>query len=191
MRIKDFAVERYFAKYEFAAKYLLSSSDCDGYGMDYVLGLASDSEKQLWENLSLGYTETVGSEFLRNAIKQHYETIQLDEILVASPGEANFILMNVLLNAGDHVICMSPMYQSLYQVAKDIGCNISYWQPTIEQGSWYYNPSDLKNLIQDNTKLIIVNFPHNPTGFSPSVDEFKHIIELARQSGTAIFSDEM
>jgi len=191
MRIKDFAVERYFAKYEFTAKYLLSSSDCDGYGMDYVLGLASDSEKQLWENLKLGYTETVGSEFLRVAIKQHYETIQLDEILVASPGEANFILMNVLLNAGDHVICMTPMYQSLYQVAKDIGCNITYWEPTIEHGRWYYNPSDLKNLIQDNTKLIIVNFPHNPTGFSPSVDEFKYIVELARQSGIAIFSDEM
>lgn len=191
MRIKDFAVERYFAKYEFSAKYLLSSSDCDGYSMDYVLATASNSELSLWNQLRLGYTETVGSEFLRDAIQKHYQTIQMDEILVASPGEANFILMNVLLNVGDHVICMAPMYQSLYQVANDIGCNISYWQPTVEQGRWYYNPSDLKKLIKDNTKLIIVNFPHNPTGFSPSIDEFNYVVGLAQQRGIAFFSDEM
>src|SRR5450759_1578819 len=130
MNLNDFKVERYFAKYEFTAKYLLSSSDCDGYSMNYVLDLASNEEKEQWNNLKLGYTETVGSETLRQAIKQHYQTIALDEIVVSSPGEANFVLMNVLLNAGDHVICMSPMYQSLYQVAKDLGCTISFWEPT-------------------------------------------------------------
>ena len=80
MKIKDFAVERYFAKYEFSAQYMLSSSDCDGYSMDYVLSVASADEKNLWESLKLGYTETVGSEFLRKAIKGHYKTIQMDEI---------------------------------------------------------------------------------------------------------------
>lgn len=191
MKIKDFAVERYFARYEFTAKHLLSSSDCDGYSMSYVLNLASESERQLWENLALGYTETVGSEFLREAIRQHYQSIRMDEMLVASPGELNFILMNVLLSAGDHVVCMSPMYQSLYQVARDIGCNVTFWEPTIGQQGWHYNPSDLKSLIRDNTKLIIVNFPHNPTGFSPSSEEYLYIIELARQRGITIFSDEM
>ncbi|MCB8964575.1 MAG: aminotransferase class I/II-fold pyridoxal phosphate-dependent enzyme [Bacteroidales bacterium] len=191
MRIKDFAVERYFARYEFSAKYLLSSSDCDGYAMNYVLGLASDSERQLWEKLTLGYTETLGSEFLRNAIQQHYQSIQMDEILVASPGEANFILMNVLLSAGDHVVCMAPMYQSLYQVAMDIGCEVTFWNPLANPDSWYYNPDDLKALIRDNTKLIIVNFPHNPTGYSPNIDELNSIVELARSRGIAIFSDEM
>ncbi len=191
MKIKDFAVERYFAKYEFTAKYLLSSSDCDGYSMDYVLNLASKAEMELWDNLTLGYTETVGSEFLRKAIQQHYQSIQMDEILVASPGEANFILMNVVLSAGDHVVCMAPMYQSLYQVARDIGCNVTFWEPTIGQQGWHYNPLDLENLIQGNTKLIIVNFPHNPTGFSPSLEEYLYIIELARQRDIPIFSDEM
>ncbi len=118
MRIKDFAIERYFAKYEFNTKYLLSSSDCDGYPMEYVLNLASESEKNRWNNLRLGYTETRGSLELRQAIQQHYQTIGLDEILVSSPGEANYILMNVLLYKGDNVVCMSPMYQSLYEVAK-------------------------------------------------------------------------
>ncbi len=110
MHLTEFAVERYFSKYEFTAKYMLSSSDCDGYSLNYVVGLANDNDRNRWDNLCLGYTETVGSEFLRMSIKQHSNTIQLDEIFVSSPGEANFILMNVLLTAGDHVVCMSPSY---------------------------------------------------------------------------------
>ncbi|MGV8946842.1 MAG: aminotransferase class I/II-fold pyridoxal phosphate-dependent enzyme [Lutibacter sp.] len=191
MKIKDFAVERYFAKYEFTAKYMLSSSDCDGFSMKYVLDLASDDEKNDWENLKLGYTETLGSESLRKAIQQHYQTIGLDEIIVSTPGEANFILMNILLEKGDHVICMSPMYQSLYQIAKELKCSVSFWKPTEELGKWYYNPSDLKKLIKPNTKLIVINFPHNPTGFSPEMDDYLIIIEIARQQGIVIFSDEM
>ena len=134
MKIKEFAVERYFAKYEFTTQYMLSSSDCDGYSMKYVLDLASENEKKSWENLKLGYTDTLGSESLRKAIKQHYKTIELDEIVVSSPGEANFILMNIMLDKGDNVICMSPMYQSLYQVAKELECSISFWKQTEEVG---------------------------------------------------------
>lgn len=191
MNLQDFKVERYFAKYEFTAKYLLSSSDCDGYSMNYVLNMASKEEKERWENLKLGYTETVGSEFLRQAIKPHFRTITLDEIVVSSPGEGNFILMNVLLNAGDNVICMSPMYQSLYQVAKDLGCSVSFWKPVPNEDKWYYDPEDLRKLITPNTKLIVINFPHNPTGFSPNLDDYKAIIEIARENKITIFSDEM
>jgi aspartate/methionine/tyrosine aminotransferase len=191
MNLKDFKVERYFAKYEFTAQYLLSSSDCDGYSMNYVLNLASSEEKEQWNNLKLGYTETVGSLSLRQAIKKHYQTIELDEIVVSSPGEANFAVMNVLLTKGDHVVCMRPMYQSLYQVAKDLGCIISFWEPTQKDDKWYYDPSDLKNIVTANTKLIVINFPHNPTGYSPNIDDYKQIIAIAQHNNITIFSDEM
>lgn len=191
MRVKDFAVERYFARHEFTAKYMLSSSDCDGYSMNYVLNLASKEEKELWDNLKLGYTETVGSEPLRMAITQHYKTIAINEIIVSSPGEANFSIMNVLLEAGDHVICMSPMYQSLYQIAKDLGCTVTFWQPEINNEKWHYNPEYLKKLVTEKTKLIVINFPHNPTGYSPNLDDFNEIIDIARQNGITVFSDEM
>ncbi|MFM7194923.1 MAG: aminotransferase, partial [Bacteroidota bacterium] len=89
MKITDFSVERYFARYEFTAKYMLSSSDCDGFAMRDVLAMASPEELGQWDNLRLGYTETVGSESLRIAIRQHYRTIGMNEIVVSSPGEAN------------------------------------------------------------------------------------------------------
>ena len=90
MKLKDFAIERYFAKYEFSAKYMLSSSDCDGFSMAEVLSLASESENNDWINLKLGYTETRGSIPLRKAIQKHYQNIELDEIIVTSPGAVSY-----------------------------------------------------------------------------------------------------
>jgi aspartate/methionine/tyrosine aminotransferase len=191
MIIKNFAVERYFAKYEFTAKYLLSSSDCDGFPMQYILDLASDQEIENWNKLRLGYTETRGRENLRNAIQKHYTNIGMEDIVVCSPGEANFSLMNVLLKKGDHVVCMTPMYQSMYQIAKSIGCKLIFWKPNNTSKQWYYDTSQLERLITEKTKLIIVNFPHNPTGFSPTTSELHAIISIARKRGIAIFSDEM
>lgn len=191
MNIKDFSIERYFAKYEFTAKYLLSSSDCDGFPMQYVLDLASDEERTSWGTLKLGYTETRGSLALRKAITQHYQHITVDNVVVSSPGEANFALMNVLLEKGDEVICMSPMYQSLYQVAISIGCKLNFWKAEKQNNQWYFDPSQLKSLVTPKTKLIITNFPHNPTGYSPSVEDWDAIIGIARKHGIVLFSDEM
>jgi len=190
MNIEDFKIERYFARYEFAAKYLLSSSDCDGYSLKYILDLASAEELERWEKQTFGYTETKGSPALRTAIAKRYQSIGTDDLLVLSPGEANFCLMNVLLEKGDEVICMAPMYQSLYQVAESIGCTISFWAPE-KEGDWYYNPGRLRDMISKKTKLIIVNFPHNPTGYVPSVSDWAEIISIARENNLFIFSDEM
>ncbi len=190
MEIKPFKLERYFAKYEFNTKYLLSSSDCDGYSMDYVLQNADEEEKEMWNSITLGYTDSQGALSLRKAIAKQYQSITPEEVFVLSPGEANFILMNVALKPGDHVVCMAPMYQSLYQVCMSIGCEISWWKPEDEQ-SWNFNPSQLKSLIKENTKMIIVNFPHNPTGFLPTRNQLDEIIEIARAKDILIFSDEM
>jgi aspartate/methionine/tyrosine aminotransferase len=190
MKIEDFKIERYFAKYEFAAKYLLSSSDCDGFSLNCMLDLASEEELKSWNELKLGYTETKGAPALRSAIAKHYHSIGIDNLLVLSPGEANFCLMNVLLERGDEVICMSPMYQSLYQVAESIGCTISFWKPE-DDINWYYGPAQLRKLITPKTKLIIVNFPHNPTGYLPSITDWNEIIDIARANNIVLFSDEM
>ena len=191
MKLANFSNERHFAKNKLAAKYILSASDCDGYRMSYILSLAATHEKEIWDNLILGYTDAIGSEPLRNALLPFYQTIGLDEIVVSSADEATFAFMNVFLNSGDHFVCMSPIYQSLYQIAKDLGCNVSYWKPEINNEKWYYNPNDLKKLISSKTKLIVINFPHNPTGFCPNLEDYKAIIDIARKNGITIFSDEM
>ncbi len=189
MKIPDFKLERYFAKHEFSAQYLLSSSDCDGYPQQYVLDQATDAERWQWENLKLGYTESEGSSMLRDAILQFYHQDSIENVVVASPGELNFITMNVLLNAGDHVVSVAPAYQSLYEVVRSLGCEISWWKP--DPGNWAFDPGALEKLIQDNTRLLILNFPHNPTGSNLSVSQLEEIVQIARKHDITIFSDEM
>lgn len=189
MKINDFKLERYFAKHEFTAKFLLSSSDCDGYGLKYLLELATKDEMNLWEGLKLGYTESEGNSLLRAAILQYYKIKTIENVVVASPGELNFISMNVLLDSKDHVITISPCYQSLSEVVKSIECELSYWKPNPEK--WEFNTADLEKLIKKNTKLIILNFPHNPTGSYLTKDQLDKIVRIANKHDVYIFSDEM
>ena len=189
MKINDFKLERYFAKHEFTAKYFLSSSDCDGYELKYLLENASKKEIALWESMKLGYTESEGNPLLREAILQHYKIKTIENVIVASPGELNFISINVLLNSSDHAITVSPCYQSLSEVVKSINCELSFWTP--REDNWEFNTTDLEKLIRKNTKLIILNFPHNPTGSYLTRNQLNTIVEIAKKNDLYIFSDEM
>lgn len=189
MHIRDFKLERYFVEHKPTARYFLSSSDCDGFPLSYVLGQASEPELSLWEGLTFGYTECAGHPILREAILGHYAIDDIDKVVVASPGELNFVSMNVLLDPGDHVISISPSYQSLYEVVRSIKCELSFWRPDAED--WTFDVMSLEELIQPNTKLIILNFPHNPTGTYLSRAQQQHIVDIARKHGITIFSDEM
>lgn len=189
MKIDAFKIERYFAKYELKAKYLLSNSDCDGFSLDYILDRADRTEKKLWDNLRFNYTEPQGLPQLREAIAGEYRTITPGQVVVLSPGEANFSFMNIVLKKGDHLICMWPAYQSLYQVARSLGCEVSLWKP--QQKRWAYQAGDLQGLVKKNTKALIVNFPHNPTGFIPNREELQEIAGFARAHQLKVFSDEM
>lgn len=191
MKINPFHLERYFAQYEFSSRYLLSSSDCDGFSLKEILTLANSKEREQWEMLQLGYTESSGLPELREEIARLYKNVTSDEVFVLSPGEANFITMNVLLQSGDHVICMAPAYQSLYEVAKSIGCELTFWNPSADTIEWHYDPEELNKLINNKTKLIILNFPHNPTGYIPTIKDYNKIVSIAREKGVFIFSDEM
>ena len=189
MKIKDFGLERYFAQHEFTAKYLLSSSDCDAYELNYLLENASEEDLTMWNNLKLGYTESQGNPILREVILTHYKTNNINNIVVATPGELSFMSMNVLLDAKDHAITVYPCYQSLYEVANSIGCELSFWKPS--EDDWVFDTNELEKLVRKNTKLIILNFPHNPTGSYLTKKQLDAIIAIARKHDLYIFSDEM
>lgn len=191
MKINDFRLERYFAKYEFKAKYMLSASDCDSLKVAELLGMADHESLDLWNNLKLGYTETKGHPVLRNEISDLYKKIKSEDICVLVPEEGIFIVLNVILTPGDHVIVMDPAYQSLLEIPSAIGCEVTKWPVQLKNNKWFLDPGFLQKAIKRNTKLIIINFPHNPTGFIPDADDFNKIIETAAQNNIYLFSDEM
>lgn len=190
MKIPPFALERFFARYEFSARYLLSSSDCDGLAMSEVLGWADDELRALWDGMKLGYTESPGHPLLRAEVARLYDRVDPAEVVAFVPEEGIFAAMHCLLAPGDHVVCVSPAYQSLFQVADSLGCTLSSWDAREEEG-WRFDLADLAALVQPDTRLIVVNFPHNPTGSLPTREEFAKIVRIASACGAYLFSDEM
>jgi aspartate/methionine/tyrosine aminotransferase len=190
MKISPFKLERYFARYEFSAPFLLSCSDCEPLSLRELLSFGDEDALDLWANLGLGYTESQGHPLLREEIARLYAHIAPDDVLVVTPEEGIFIAMNVILREGDHVIATFPGYQSLYELAHSLGCEVTRWTPE-KRGEWIFDVEDLKTLIQANTRLIVINFPHNPTGALPERNALEHILALARSRNIFVFSDEM
>lgn len=189
--MEPFKLERYFAIYEFSTRYLLCASDCESLSLNNLLSYADEEAKNLWQNLSLGYTDSLGHLKLREEISKLYKIVSPEQSLVVAPEEGIYIAMRCLLQPGDHVIAISPVYQSLYEVAKTIGCNVSQWHLHQEDNHWSLSLSDLKALVKPETKLVIVNFPHNPTGFIPDQVFFTGLVDFLSEKGLYLFSDEM
>lgn len=191
MSIAPFKLERYFDRYEFKVKYLLSSSDCESLSLTEMLQMASPESLALWQELRLGYTEAPGHPLLRAEVAGIYQNIPADSVVIAAPEEAIFIAMQTILSENEAAIVMFPAYQSLWEVARSMKCNITYWKLQPSKERWNLDLNFLERNITGNTRLLVINFPHNPTGYMPSRTDLDDIILLARKHDLYIFSDEM
>lgn len=190
MKHTPFALERYFARHEFSTPYLLSSSDCDGLALTELLAWADAETRGLWDKQTLGYGESQGLPLLRQEIAALYRGVSPEQVLVAAPQELVLIAMSTMLERGDHMVCTFPGYQSLYQIAEDAGCAVTKWEPVEAQG-WRFRVDDLLALLRPETKLLVVNIPHNPTGAMIAPNDWKRVLAIAAERGIRIFSDEM
>ena len=190
MKLPPFKLERYFARYEFDAPHLLCCSDCESITVNDLLALeqgAADALERFW----LGYTESRGAPSLRQAICSLYDTIEPEQVLVHSGAEeAIFLFMQAALSPGDHVIVHRPCYQSLYEVAKSIGCDVTFWRAREERG-WSLDVDELIGHLRSNTRAVIINTPHNPTGWLMSRDAFGRLNRVLDDHGILLFSDEV
>jgi aspartate/methionine/tyrosine aminotransferase len=191
MRIADFALERFFGRWEFAVEHLLCASDVEAYPMAELVSLADDELLALWDGLRLGYTESTGHPLLRAEIASLYETIEPNEVLTfAGAEEAIFCLMNVVAGAGDHVIVTWPGYQSLYEVARAAGADVTLHELR-EAHDWAIDLDALRAQLTPATRLIVVNLPHNPTGMLADRATFDALVAMADEAGAHLLVDEV
>jgi aspartate/methionine/tyrosine aminotransferase len=191
MRIAEFELERYFARWEFAVRHLLCASDVEGWPMGELLALADDETAALWRDLRLGYTESTGHPLLRREIAALYETAVADDVLVLSGAEEGiFALVNVLLGPGDHAVVTWPGYQSLYEVARACGAEVTLHELRVEH-DWAIDLDLLRRQVTPRTRLIVINAPHNPTGMLPDRATFEALVALAAGSGAHLLVDEV
>ncbi len=191
MRLADFALERYFARWEFAVKHVACASDVEGWSMSDLLELADDEARAMWSGLKLGYTESTGHPLLRAEIASLYDGIAADDVLVfAGAEEAIFCLLSTSLQEGNHVIVTWPGYQSLYEVARAAGAQVSLHALREEDG-WSLDVDRLVRSFRPETRMVVVNAPHNPTGALPTEKEWRRLVSECAAAGIRLVSDEV
>ncbi|KAF6816098.1 aspartate aminotransferase [Colletotrichum sojae] len=144
----------------------------------------------------LTYGAIYGSEGLRQNIANLYRDdasgpLPSDQV-VPTQGAivANFLLLYTLVGPGDHVICLYPTYQQLYEVPRSLGAEVSLWKPKAEDG---YVPDvhELDKLVRENTKMIIINNPNNPTGATTPKPVLMDVVAFAKARNIIMMADEV
>jgi aspartate/methionine/tyrosine aminotransferase len=195
LKIETFALERWMTRWELDVAYDIAESGIYPMTMRELIDLAPEDERQVLLDAlldtRLGYSEARGSLDLRTVIASTYQGANPDQVLVTTGAiEANYLLFNTLLDSGDHVVAVNPAYQQLNSVPKAIGADLSLWKLREENG-FRYDLDELEHeLLRADTKLIVINTPHNPTGAMLSDAELDRIYALAEARGAYVLCDE-
>lgn len=191
MKSIPFGTELYYAKYEFSTPYLLSVSDCETLTVAELLTMANLGLNELAE-ISLGYTESAGHPELRMLVASKYERVNPDQVIVlGTPIEGIYLVMQALLEPGDEVIVLTPAYDALINIPEQCGVKVHRWSLVATDDGWEMDWPLLEQLLSEKSKLIIVNFPHNPTGYLPPVSQFSELVDITDRYGAWLFVDEM
>ena len=188
--MREFGLETYFTEWEFKARYHMTASDAESMTLPTLLDMAEPQDREVYETLWLGYTETFGAPDLRALIAAQYPGLDASNILcLTGAQEGIYAAMKTLLTRDDHAIALVPNYQASETVPLDI-CAVS-GVTLREDRDWQVDLDSLAGAIRPNTKLISINFPNNPTGATLKPDVYAALIDLCRQHNCWLFSDEV
>jgi aspartate/methionine/tyrosine aminotransferase len=188
--LPDFRLETHFSKWEFKARYHMTASDAESMSLPDLLAMASPEDRAGFENMWLGYTETYGAPDLREAIAGTFMRQSADDILCfAGASEGIFAANTVLLEKDSHAIVVTPNYQS-HETMPIAICEAT-GVPLDPNDNWSLDINRIAAAIRPNTKLVTINFPHNPTGAILPLERYRALIALCRTHGIYILHDEI
>ena len=187
--LPDFRLETHFAVWEFKARHHLTASDAETISLSELLSFAGDRDREDFMSMRLGYTETKGAPDLRHEVASTYDVRSADDVLCfAGAEEGIYATFRTLLGKDDHAIVVVPAYQSLEAVPRAICPTTSV--PLELRDVWTLDIERVESSIRPETKAIIINFPHNPTGALLPDEDLHRLIEICRSRGIWLFSDE-
>jgi len=188
--LPDFRLETYLSKWEFAARYHMTASDMESLTVSELLGMATPDDREAFDEMRLAYIETFGTPALRAAIAATYRGIASEDIIAfAGAEEGIFCAMHALLDKDSHAVIVTPNYQSSETLPLSICATTGV--ALREQENWALDLDEVRAALRPNTKLVLVNFPHNPTGKVADRATFDGLVALCAERGIHLFSDEV
>lgn len=184
--LPEFRLEKFFSQWEFAARHHLTASDAQSCPISELL----DDPNELL-NLPLSYIPSEGGLELRQAIAATYAQIQPDQVLAFCGAEEGlYCAMHCLLDKSSHAVVTYPNYQAMEELPMQIAGSVSGWALRPEN-DWEPDLDELRSLLREDTRLVCVNFPNNPTGKVMSQSGWCGLLEILRERQIWLFSDEV
>ncbi len=158
--------------------------------------IVKDALEEVFDKGFLKYGQVKGMPVFREALAKYVSkkfnvNIQQDNIIV-SPGArfSIFTAITTLLNPGDEMIVIEPAWPAYKDCALNAGIKVRTINTTFED-KWEPSVEQIKNTINSNTKMIVLNYPNNPTGKILNEKLQDEIIQLAKENNLYILSDEI
>jgi len=190
MQLKPFLLDIWLDRYEHDIEFNLASSEGPRWTLNEILSLASEEERQRILNHKLNYSRPAGAEGLREAIAE-MQGVDVDRVqVVTGASEALLILFWLAAEAGANVVLPQPGYPPFSALPESLGMEIRYYAVRKENG-FRIDLDEIKQLADRNTKLILVNSPHSPTGATISDAELDSLHEFTSSRGIQLVSDEV
>ncbi len=190
MQLKPFLLDMWLAAYEHDIEFNLASSEGPRWTLNEILSLASEEERQRFLNHELAYSRPEGAEGLRAAIAD-MQDVNVDTVqVVTGASEALVILFWLAAEGGANVVLPQPGYPPFSALPESLGIETRYYAVR-KENDFRIDLEEIKQLVDRNTKLILINSPHNPTGATISDAELDSLHEFAASREIQLVSDEV
>ena len=194
MHIEPFLVEQWMNSHETTATWNIAETCVHSVTVDELLALTGDAESVLARltGTRLTYGHITGSPELRAAVAALYgESVGPDDVLITNGAiGANFLALYALTEPGSSVVCVKPTYQQLLSVPEALGAEVRPL-PLRPENSYLPDLQELRSLVDDSTRLIVLNNPNNPTGALMDERLLRAVVDVARESGAWVVCDEV
>ena len=192
MRIPQFAMERMQSTWENLVDYNLSESGVHPMRVEELIEDPTERAGVLGQELV--YPQSNGTLELRERVATMYPGATADHIEVTNGGsEANFVTMWHLVEQGDEVVSMVPNYGQTLGLAQGFGGVLRPWPLRLSADGrrWHVDLDDLRTLVTNKTRVIILCNPNNPTGARIPAADLDGICQIAGRVGAWVLSDEI
>ncbi len=194
MKIDTFKVERWMNDYEDDAVYNLGETCIDSLTVGELLELAGEDPDSYLTGLKdtrLTYGHIFGSPELVNGVAGLYRDLKGENVIPTHGAiGANEMVISAMIESTDNMVCVLPTYQQHYSIPKAIGAEVRILKLRPEN-DYLPDLDELRSLVDENTKMITINNPNNPTGSWIPTPTLKAISDIAARVGAYVLSDEV
>jgi aspartate/methionine/tyrosine aminotransferase len=190
MQLKPFLLDMWLDTYEHDIEFNLAASEGPLWTLNEILSLAGEEERQRFLHHKLHYSRPAGAEGLRAAIAE-MQDVNVDAVqVVTGASEALLVLFWLAAEAGANVVLPRPGYPPFSALPESLRIETRYYAVR-KENDFRIDLEEIKQLVDRNTKLILVNSPHNPTGATISDAELDSLHEFTASREIQLVSDEV